>query len=60
MSQLNENTWIIIVTAVIVFTGSLIYNSISAKKLKKKRQQFVESIQSSYTHMQSIEDTSPK
>ena len=60
MSQLNANTWIIIVTAVIVFTGSLIYNSISAKKLKKKRQQFVESIQSSYTHMQSIEDTSKK
>ena len=60
MSQLNENTWIIIVTAVIAFTGSLIYNSISAKKLKKKRQQFVESIQSSYTHMQSIEDTSKK
>ena len=60
MPQINEKNWMIIVIAVIVFTGSLIYNIISARNLKKKRQQFIESIQSSYTHMQSIEDTSKK
>ncbi len=58
--QMNEKNWMIIVAVVIVLIGSLIYNIISARNLKKKRQQFVESIQSSYTHMKSIEDTSKK
>lgn len=31
-----------------------------SKKLKKKRQQFTRSIQSSYTHMKTIEDTNKK
>lgn len=57
---MNEKNWMIIVAVVIVLIGSLIYNIISARNLKKKRQQFVESIQSSYTHMKSIEDTSKK
>ena len=60
MPQMNEKNWMIIVAVVIVLIGSLIYNIISARNLKKKRQQFVESIQSSYTHMKSIEDTSKK
>ena len=60
MPQINEKNWMIIAVVVIVLIGSLIYNIISARNLKKKRQQFVESIQSSYTHMQSIEDTSKK
>ena len=55
MPQINEKTWIII-AVVIALIGSLIYNIISAKKLKKKRQQFTRSIQSSYTHMKTIED----
>lgn len=60
MPQINEKTWIIIVIVVVVLTGSLIYNIISARKLKKKRQQFINSIQSSYTHMKTIEDTNNK
>ena len=56
MPQINEKTWIII-AVVIALIGSLIYNIISAKKLKKKRQQITRSIQSSYTHMKTIEDT---
>lgn len=60
MPQMNEKNWMIIVAVVIVLIGSLIYNIISARNLKKKRQQFVESIQFSYTHMKSIEDTSKK
>ena len=36
MPQINEKTWIII-AVVIALIGSLIYNIISAKKLKKKR-----------------------
>jgi len=59
MPQINEKTWIII-AVVIALIGSLIYNIISAKKLKKKRQQFTRSIQSSYTHMKTIEDTNKK
>ncbi len=60
MPQINETTWIIIAVVVIALTGSMIYNIISAKKLKKKRQQFTRSIQSSYTHMKTIEDTNKK
>lgn len=41
---MNEKNWMIIVAVVIVLIGSLIYNIISARNLKKKRQQFVESI----------------
>ena len=55
MPQINEKTWIII-AVVIALIGSLIYNIISAKKLKKKRQQFTRSIQSSYTHMKTIRE----
>lgn len=42
MPQMNEKNWMIIVAVVIVLIGSLIYNIISARNLKKKRQQFVE------------------
>lgn len=36
MPQMNEKNWMIIVAVVIVLIGSLIYNIISARNLKKK------------------------
>lgn len=37
MPQMNEKNWMIIVAVVIVLIGSLIYNIISARNLKKKK-----------------------
>lgn len=60
MTWIDERNLIVIAIVCILIAVPLIFNIVSARRLKKKQKQFTENIYASYSHMKTIEDTSKK